>query len=99
MASLKSTIRALRNKVGQNYITLKMMDGSTVQFGENVWAENFGANSARLNAHYRGEPVPDPHPFGAALKKARNLGADLAREAERQVLLDNQVSSGRRHMG
>ncbi len=99
MASLRSNIRALKNQVGGNYITLKTFDGETLQFPEQAWAENFGRNSARLNAHYRGEPVPDPHPFGVALTQARNLGPDLAREAERQVALDNQVSQGRLHMG
>ncbi len=99
MASLRSNIRSLRNQVKGNYISLKLMDGSTVQFPEDSWAENFRVNCARLNAHYRGEPVPDPHPFGVALTKARNLGPDLAREADKQVLLDNQVSKGRLHMG
>ncbi len=99
MGSLKNTIRALKNQVGQNYITLKLHDGSTVQFPENSWAENYGVNAERLNAFYRGEPVPDPHPFGVALLSARNLGDFLAKAAEKQRLLENQLERGRLHMG
>ncbi len=99
MGSLKNTIRALKNQVGLNYITLKLHDGSTLQFPESDWAENFGRNSERLNAFYRGEPIPDPHPFGLALMEARNLGDFLAKAAEKQRLLENQLERGRLHMG
>ena len=99
MGSLKATIRALKNQVGQNYITLKLHDGSTLQFPEDSWAENFGVNAERLNAFYRGEPVPDPHPFGVALLSARNLGDFLATAAEKQRQLENYFEHGRLHMG
>ena len=99
MGSLKNTIRALRNKVGQNYITLKLHDGSTLQFPEDSWTENFGRNSERLKAYYRGDPIPDPHPFGVALLSARNLGEFLAKAAENQRVLENYLERGRLHMG
>ena len=99
MGSLKATIRALRNQVGQNYVTLKLHDGSTVQFPEASWAENYGRNSERLNAYYRGDPIPDPHPFGVALLTARNLGEFLAKAAESQRTLENYLQRGRLHMG
>ena len=99
MGSLKNTIRALKNQVGQNYVTLKLHDGSTVQFPEDSWKENFGRNADRLNAYYRGEPIPDPHPFGVALLSARNLGEFLAKAAESQRVLENYLEKGRLHMG
>jgi len=99
MASLRSNIRALRNQVKGNYISLKLMDGSIVQFPEDSWAENFGRNSERLKAYYRGDPIPDPHPFGVALLSARNLGEFLAKAAENQRVLENYLERGRLHMG
>ncbi len=99
MGSLKNTIRALKNQVGLNYITLKLHDGSTLQFPEDSWAENFGVNAERLNAYYRGEPVPDPHPFGVALLSARNLGEFLSIAAEKQRQLENYFEHGRLYMG
>ncbi len=99
MGSLKNAIRALKNQVGQNHITLKLHDGSTVQFPEDSWKENFGRNADRLNAYYRGEPIPEPHPFGVALLTARNLGEFLSIAAEKQRQLENYFEHGRPYMG
>ncbi len=93
MGGIKGSIRKLRERLDTRYTTLRLEDGSTARFSESDFAENFKVNMQRLRDLHHGYEVEQPHPLGRALVRARELGPELRKEAERQKGIDALVAS------
>jgi hypothetical protein len=70
---LRDKLRRLQRIADKDLITFELKDGTVARFlADVVFPEAFIYEAERWKAAYRGDPVPERHPFVDALRNAKD---------------------------